>query len=146
MAPPSLPGQNTTAVCLSTPGHAGEAAALFITKHIRKSLLTFAKTGVRHVSNSRTAPYTRTIRKHQLKEMVPLADSTIFEMEQRGEFPRRYALSPRTVVWDLAEVEAWLAERKAKPIRRGQHVDVHDRRTRPVKGSDRVRGAASLGG
>jgi prophage regulatory protein len=90
--------------------------------------------------------YTRTIRRHQLKEMVPLADSTIFEMEQRGEFPRRYALSPRTVVWDLAEVEAWLAERKAKPIRRGQHVDVHDRLTRPVRGSDRARGAASRAG
>ena len=29
----------------------------------------------------------RTIRRHQLREMVPLADSTIYEMEQRGEFP-----------------------------------------------------------
>lgn len=83
-----------------------------------------------------TAPanYTRTIRRQQLKEMVPLADSTIFEMEQRGEFPRRYALSPRTVVWNLAEVEAWLADRRARPIRRAQVVDVRDRRTRPVKG------------
>jgi prophage regulatory protein len=35
----------------------------------------------------------RTIRRHQLHEMVPLADSTIYEMEQRGEFPRRFALS-----------------------------------------------------
>jgi prophage regulatory protein len=78
--------------------------------------------------------YTRTIRKNQLKEMVPLADSTIFEMEQRGEFPRRYALSPRTVVWNLAEVEAWLADRQARPIRRAQVVDVRDRRTRPVRG------------
>jgi predicted DNA-binding transcriptional regulator AlpA len=41
-------------------------------------------------------------------EMVPLADSTIYEMEQCGEFRRRFALSPRCVVWDLAEVEAWL--------------------------------------
>jgi prophage regulatory protein len=31
--------------------------------------------------------------------MVPLADRTIYEMEQRGEFPRRFALSPRCVVW-----------------------------------------------
>ena len=44
----------------------------------------------------------RTIRRHQLREMVPLADSTIYEMEQRGEFPRRFALSPRCVVWDLS--------------------------------------------
>jgi prophage regulatory protein len=51
----------------------------------------------------------RTIRRQQLSEIVPFADSTIYEMEQRGEFPRRFALSPRCVVWDLAEVEAWLA-------------------------------------
>ena len=47
-------------------------------------------------------PIRRTIRRHQLREMVPLADSTIYEMEQRGEFPRRFALSPRCIVWDLA--------------------------------------------
>lgn len=66
--------------------------------------------------------------------MVPLADSTIFEMEQRGEFPRRYALTPRTVVWNLEEVEAWLEARKTRPIFRAQVADVRDRRTRPVKG------------
>jgi prophage regulatory protein len=80
------------------------------------------------------AAYTRTIRRKQLREMVPLADSTIFVLEQRGEFPRRYALTSRTVVWNLAEVEAWLAARKAKPIFRGPTVDVRDRRSRPVKG------------
>ncbi|WP_448190926.1 helix-turn-helix transcriptional regulator [Azospirillum sp. sgz301742] len=76
----------------------------------------------------------KTIRRHQLREMVPLADSTIYEMEQRGEFPRRFALSPRCVVWDLAEVEAWLMARRATPIRRVQHPDVTKRKSRPVKG------------
>jgi prophage regulatory protein len=88
---------------------------------------------------SEQVSYTRTIRRQALKEMVPLADSTIFGMEQRGEFPRRFALSPRCVVWDLAEVEQWLASRRAQPIERGQQVDVRCRRSRPVKGSDRVR-------
>jgi prophage regulatory protein len=78
----------------------------------------------------------RTIRRPQLKEIIPLADSTIFGMEQRGEFPRRFALSPRCVVWDLAEVEAWLASRRANPITRSQQVDVRFRRARPVRGSD----------
>ena len=87
---------------------------------------------------SEQAAYTRTIRRQQLKEMVPLADSTIFGMEQRGEFPRRFALSPRCVVWDLSEVEEWLASRRTRPIDRGRQVDVHCRRTRPVKGSDQV--------
>lgn len=81
----------------------------------------------------------RTIRRHQLREMVPLADSTIYEMEQRGEFPRRFALSPRCVVWDLSEVEAWLLARRTVSVPRSQHPDVKLRRTRPVKGRDPAR-------
>jgi prophage regulatory protein len=80
----------------------------------------------------------RTIRRQQLREMVPLADSTIYEMEQRGEFPRRFALSPRCIVWDLAEVEAWLLARRATPICRAQHPDVAKRKARPVKAQDRA--------
>ena len=80
----------------------------------------------------------RTIRRQQLREMVPMADSTIYEMEQRGEFPRRFALSPRCIVWDLAEVEAWLMARRAAPIRRAQHPDVPNPKTRPVKGRDQA--------
>jgi prophage regulatory protein len=88
----------------------------------------------------------RMIRRNQLKLIVPLADSTIFGMEQRGEFPRRFALSSRCVVWDLAEVEQWLAERRAKPIARGQQVDVRRRRSRPIKGSDRAEASAQSEG
>ena len=62
-------------------------------------------------AKSEAASIKRTIRRQQLREMVPLADSTIYEMEQRGDFPRRFALSPRCVVWDLREVEGWLASR-----------------------------------
>jgi prophage regulatory protein len=85
----------------------------------------------------------RTIRRNQLREIVPLADSTIYEMEQRGEFPRRFALSPRCVVWDLSEVEAWLASRRSAPIPRAQHPDVTQRRSRPVKVPGRAPRAAS---
>ena len=45
-----------------------------------------------------TTSITRTIRRQQLREIVPLADSTIYEMEQRGQFPRRFALTKRCVV------------------------------------------------
>lgn len=80
----------------------------------------------------------RTIRRQQLREMVPMADSTIYEMEQRGEFPRRFALSPRCIVWDLAEVEAWLIARRSASIRRAQHPDVTKRKARPVKARDQA--------
>lgn len=85
---------------------------------------------------SSNATLRRTIRRQQLREMVPLADSTIYEMEQRGEFPRRFALSPRCIVWDLAEVEAWLTARRTAPILRARHPDVAKRKARPVKARD----------
>lgn len=79
----------------------------------------------------------RTIRRQQLREIVPLADSTIYDMEQRGEFPQRFYLTSRCVVWDLAEVEAWLDARRrasrANTIDRAPSPDVRLRRSRPVK-------------
>lgn len=53
------------------------------------------------------------INRKQLLKMVPLSDRTIFDMEKRGEFPKRFALTPRLVAWDLREVEAWIEARKA---------------------------------
>lgn len=88
-------------------------------------------------------PIKRTIRRQQLREMVPLADSTIYEMEQRGEFPRRFALSPRCVVWDLVEVETWLALRRSNPVARAQSPDVRQRRSRPVRAPGLAQTAAS---
>lgn len=75
----------------------------------------------------------RVIRRHELRQLVPLADTTIYDMEQRGAFPKRFALTARCVVWDLAEVEAWLAARKATPVRRAPRPDVRLRKTRPVR-------------
>ena len=85
---------------------------------------------------------TRTIRRHELRAIVPLADTTIYDMEQRGEFPRRFYLTSRCVVWDLAEVEAWLEERRrasrAKAVKRAPIPDVQLRNTRPIKHSVRA--------
>lgn len=82
-------------------------------------------------------PLKRTIKKPQLHQMVPLADSTIWEMEKRGQFPRRFLLTPRCVVWDLAEVEAWLLLRRTTPIHRAAPPDVRKRISRPVRDADR---------
>jgi hypothetical protein len=51
-----------------------------------------------------------------LRELVPRAYGIIYETEQRGKFPRRFALSPRCIVWDLAEGEASLASRRSSPV------------------------------
>ncbi|WP_445949840.1 helix-turn-helix transcriptional regulator [Sphingomonas sp. 2378] len=78
----------------------------------------------------------RTIRRPELHQIVPLSDTTIYEMEQRGEFPRRFYLTPRCVVWDLAEVQAWVEARKRSGQSNsvpGNGPDVRRRRTRPVR-------------
>lgn len=54
----------------------------------------------------------RAIRRKELRRMVPLADSTVFEMERRGEFPKRFAIGPRCVVWDFNEVQEWIEEHR----------------------------------
>ena len=53
------------------------------------------------------------INRKRLLAMIPLAERTIYNLEQRGEFPRRIALTSRNVAWDLAEVEAWIEARKS---------------------------------
>lgn len=65
------------------------------------------------------AAVTRTIRRHELRVIVPLADTTIYDMEQRGEFPQRFYPTSRCVVWDLSEVEAWLEEQAHSMINQG---------------------------
>lgn len=88
-------------------------------------------------SVNHTTTMQRTIRRTELRRIVPLADTTIYELEQRGEFPRRFHLTPRCVVWSLAEVEAWLVERRqasdAALIKRAPGPDVRLRKTRPVR-------------
>ncbi|WP_375122638.1 helix-turn-helix transcriptional regulator [Pseudomonas sp. LW8] len=48
------------------------------------------------------------ISKRQLLAIIPLCERTIYNFEKQGKFPRRIALSSRKVVWDLAEIEAWI--------------------------------------
>lgn len=79
----------------------------------------------------------QTIRKCELRKIVPLADTTIYQMEQCGEFPKRFNLSPRCVAWNLAEVEDWIERRRKKSpasdAKRAPFPDVRQRKFRPVK-------------
>ncbi|WP_132089762.1 AlpA family phage regulatory protein [Caulobacter sp. BK020] len=69
--------------------------------------------------------------------MIPLADTTIYERERRGEFPRRLHLTQRCLVWDLDEVEEWLKQRRRASENGLQKMaplpDVRLRRSRPVR-------------
>jgi prophage regulatory protein len=79
----------------------------------------------------------RTIRRSELRQIVPLADSTIYELERRGEFPQRFYLTARCVVWDLAEVMAWLQSRRqarSNVVKKAPMPDVRKRTCRPMRG------------
>jgi len=60
------------------------------------------------------------IRRKALHERVPLCQRTIYNMEKRGEFPLRVALTSRAVAWYEDEIDQWEASRKgAKADRPG---------------------------
>lgn len=73
------------------------------------------------------------LRRAQLRKLVPLANTTIYEMEQRGTFPKRFYLTPRCPVWDLGEVNAWLAKRREEGKVYSPHPDLSRRQYRPVR-------------
>lgn len=73
------------------------------------------------------------IRREQLREIVPLADTTIYEMEQRGAFPKRFYLTPKCPAWDLGEVSVWLEAKRREANNTPPHPDVRRRRSRPVR-------------
>ena len=78
----------------------------------------------------------RIIRRSELKRLVPLSATTIYELERKGEFPRRFYLTPRCVVWSLEEVLGWIETRKNETDRsKVCHPDVTERRYRPVTSS-----------
>ena len=79
------------------------------------------------------SPMKRTLRRPELKLLVPLSDSTIYEMEKRGEFPSRFALTPRCVVWDYDEVLAWVNAKREAGEASNHKPDVTKRKTRPVQ-------------
>jgi prophage regulatory protein len=87
-------------------------------------------------SKAAEPPVRRYVRRSQLRQIVPLADTTIYEMEQRGAFPKRFYLTPRCPAWDLAEVEAWIDQRR-RDTETGRvklaGPDVCKRKMRPVR-------------
>jgi prophage regulatory protein len=56
----------------------------------------------------------RFIRLRVLLTRVPLSRTRIYELVERGSFPAPIKLSERASAWDEAEVEQWMAERRAQ--------------------------------
>lgn len=57
------------------------------------------------------------INRKKLHAIIPLAPRTIYNLELRGEFPRRISLTSRNVAWVLGEVEEWIEARRSADFR-----------------------------
>ncbi|PTR03788.1 AlpA family transcriptional regulator [Paraburkholderia sp. GV068] len=61
-----------------------------------------------------TASLPRVIRMPGLRQMYPVARTTIYELIKAGKLPRPIALSKRARGWVLADVEECIAKLKAE--------------------------------
>ena len=75
----------------------------------------------------------RLIRRDELLKLIPMSDATIYQLEKAGKFPKRFHLTPRCAVWDLEEIETWIAERRAALIKPAPPPNVRQRKFRPVR-------------
>lgn len=58
----------------------------------------------------------RVIRRTEVLSKTGLSKTAIYNLEQRGEFPKHWMLTPRCAVWSEAEVDAWIAARRSNPV------------------------------
>lgn len=59
----------------------------------------------------------RIVRLPEVREMTGLAASSIWELEQKGKFPKRRKLTKRAVGWLESEVSAWITGLKEAPTK-----------------------------
>lgn len=85
------------------------------------------------------------VRKPEVNDMTGLPDSTLYKLEQRGQFPKRFRVTARLVGWLRADVEAWIRERaeartpapNTEPFRKGELEKLKEfSRQRPWQPSD----------
>lgn len=64
---------------------------------------------------------TRYLRIAEVVSRTGVSRSTIYELMAKDEFPLAKRLTSRTVGWDEAAIEDWMAARETAPIKFGAH-------------------------
>jgi prophage regulatory protein len=59
------------------------------------------------------APARRLLRLPEVLQYAPFTPAYIHQLEKSGKFPKRIHLSPNRVVWEEAEIVAWVDAKKA---------------------------------
>lgn len=57
---------------------------------------------------------TRLLRPAVVADRIAVSLPTLWRMRRRGDFPQPIKLSPGTVAWKEADIEAWIAQRIAE--------------------------------
>jgi prophage regulatory protein len=55
---------------------------------------------------------TAVIRLPEVLRLTGLSRSTIYELMEKGAFPRNFALGCRAVGWGVDDIEAWIEQRR----------------------------------
>jgi prophage regulatory protein len=56
----------------------------------------------------------RALRVSSVLTKVGISRTQLYRLISRNQFPRQFHLSERTAVWDEAEVDAWLNEKRGE--------------------------------
>ncbi|MBM4264265.1 MAG: AlpA family phage regulatory protein [Deltaproteobacteria bacterium] len=67
--------------------------------------------------------YETFLRREEVISRVGLSDTTIYNLEISGKFPRRIAITPRCVAWRESEIQAWIQARIDRPVQLAPHPD-----------------------
>ena len=68
--------------------------------------------------NNEETGLTRLLTKQQLRDLIPLAYSTIWEMTRRGEFPRAIRIcGSKRVAYREDEILAWIESRPRQELK-----------------------------
>jgi prophage regulatory protein len=54
------------------------------------------------------------LRLPQVRERTGLSRSTIYKLQESGDFPKSVALGPRSVAWVATEIDQWIEDRIAR--------------------------------
>jgi len=67
--------------------------------------------------NDQQAGPSRLLTKKQLRKLIPLAYSTLWELMRRGEFPKALRLGRQRVAWREDEVREWIESRPRQELK-----------------------------
>ncbi len=69
-------------------------------------------TDFKTTASSKKPEVDRVIRANEVHNITGLSRTTLWRMENKGEFPRRVSLGGNAVGWKLSEVQKWISDRQ----------------------------------